>query len=49
MYLCEYCKKGQLEMCSYFREHFLEGDAAVRSCPEFEEDTNEEDGMYDCK
>lgn len=41
MYLCEYCKKGQLEMCPYFRENFLESGAAVRSCPEFEEDVEE--------
>lgn len=35
VYLCEECAKGQLEMCPYFKEHFLESGPAVRSCPEF--------------
>lgn len=38
MSLCETCSKGQLEMCPYFKEHFLESMAAVRNCPEYEED-----------
>ena len=41
MYLCETCSKGQLEMCPYFKEHFLEKETAVRSCPEYEEDKEE--------
>ena len=36
MNLCEICEKGMAEMCPYFKEHFLESGAAVRSCPEFE-------------
>ena len=36
MNLCENCRKGQLEMCPYFKEHFLESGQTVRSCPEFD-------------
>lgn len=39
MYLCEYCEEGQLEMCQYFKEHFLE-----RDCPKFKERKEDEDG-----
>lgn len=35
MSLCEFCEEGQLEMCDYFKEHFLESGAAVRNCPKF--------------
>lgn len=42
MSLCEYCEKGQLEMCAYFKEHFLESGTAVRSCPAFEPETDGE-------
>lgn len=35
MYLCEVCEEGKLEMCQYFKEHFLESGAAVTSCPKF--------------
>ena len=38
MYLCETCRKGQVEMCPYFKEHFLESGTAVRKCPEYEEE-----------
>lgn len=38
MYLCEICEEGQLEMCEYFREHFLESGERVRSCPKFRPD-----------
>lgn len=41
MYLCETCSKGQLEMCPYFKEHFLESMTTVKSCPEYEEDKEE--------
>lgn len=38
MYLCEICQEGQLEMCEYFLENFLEdGCGAVVSCPKFKE------------
>lgn len=38
MYLCDYCEKGQLEMCQYFRENFLESEnPRVTQCPEFKE------------
>lgn len=44
MYLCERCKKSQLEICQYFIEHFLETeDRRPQECPEFEEDDEEED------
>lgn len=42
MNLCECCARGQLEMCSYFRENFLESGGAVRNCPEFEPEEAEE-------
>jgi len=35
MSLCEVCQEGQLEMCEYFKEHFLESGKAVYDCPEF--------------
>lgn len=38
MYLCESCRKGQLEMCPYFKEHFLEEDGRVTVCPAYEPD-----------
>lgn len=38
MYLCENCSKGRYEMCPYFKEHFLESGTAVRKCPEYEEE-----------
>lgn len=38
MYLCNYCKRGQLEMCQYYMEHFLEAEDTVTDCPAFEED-----------
>lgn len=41
MSLCEFCVKGKLEMCAYFKEHFLENGAAVKNCPEYEEDKDE--------
>lgn len=41
MYLCNYCRKGQVEMCLYFKEHFLEECEAVKECPEFEEEIEE--------
>lgn len=45
MYLCEYCEEGQLEMCEYFKEHFLERDCpAVTACPKFRERKEDEDG-----
>lgn len=44
MYLCDFCKKGKLEMCPYFRDHFLEEEGYVSTCPEFEQD-DEEDEM----
>ena len=45
MYLCEYCEEGQLEMCQYFKEHFLERDCpAVTACPKFKERKEDEDG-----
>lgn len=37
MYLCNYCQKGQLEMCQYFKEHFLEFEGIVTECPEYTE------------
>lgn len=44
MYLCEYCEEGQLEMCQYFKEHFLESECPnVTSCPKFKERKNEDD------
>ena len=45
--LCECCARGQLEMCSYFRENFLESGGAVRDCPEFEPE--EAEGMDICQ
>lgn len=45
MYLCEYCEEGQLEMCEYFKEHFLgKGCPAVTACPKFKERKENEDG-----
>lgn len=41
MYLCEVCEEGKLEMCQYFKEHFLESGAAVTSCPKFRPDSEE--------
>lgn len=35
MYLCEYCEEGKLEMCEYFKEHFLESGKQVNDCPKF--------------
>ena len=44
MYLCEYCEEGQLEMCQYFKEHFLETECpAVTACPKFKERKQEDD------
>lgn len=43
MTLCENCRKGQLEMCPYFKEHYLESGKAVCSCPEFDPDQMELD------
>ncbi len=43
MYLCEYCEEGQMEMCQYFKEHFLESESPnVKSCPNFKERKNED-------
>lgn len=42
MYLCETCEKGKLEMCEYFKEHFLEREMPVRKCPEYVEEKAEE-------
>lgn len=47
MSLCEYCEKGQLEMCRYFRENFLEQGTAVHSCPEFEKMEPEEEELFE--
>ena len=47
MYLCESCRKGKLEMCPYFREHFLESNKRVTFCPEYEPD-EETDEMEAC-
>ena len=46
--LCENCRKGQLEMCQYFKEHFLEEGNRVVRCPAFEpqEDTVVLSGKY---
>ena len=41
MYLCESCAKGQIEMCPYFRENFLESGELVRECPEFEAEASD--------
>ena len=43
MNLCENCRNGQLEMCQYFKENYLESGRAVRSCPEFDPDQTEMD------
>ena len=47
MYLCESCRKGKLEMCPYFKEHFLEADGRVTACPAYEPD-EETDEMEAC-
>ena len=45
MYLCEYCEEGQLEMCAYFLENFLEKDCpVVTACPKFKERKREDNG-----
>lgn len=55
MYLCEYCQKGQTEMCKYFLENFLEDGGAVVRCPEFQEERHEQSesiwdvGRFDAK
>lgn len=41
MAICDFCKKGQYEMCEYFKEHYLEDGGPVKDCPEFEEDEGE--------
>ena len=38
MSLCEFCSEGQLEMCDYYREHFLESGGTVKECPKFKEE-----------
>lgn len=40
-FLCQRCAKGQLEICQYFLENFVEDYTAITKCPEFEEDAEE--------
>ena len=46
MYLCEICEEVQLEMCDYFREHFLERGGRVKSCPKFRPNEDEPGVVY---
>lgn len=43
MNLCEICGEGKLEMCQYFKEHYLESGAAVKDCPKFRPDEEQQE------